>query len=97
MVGGKFKEAHPEYSAKKLAEAIGITEKGIEKQLAKLKAEGFIRREGPDKGGDLLLGPFPSKTNIFLKYPKSFARKAVSLQDGYGPAGFKEQIRYHRQ
>lgn len=42
---------HPEYSAKKLAEAIGITDKAIEKQLAKLKTDGSIKREGPDKGG----------------------------------------------
>lgn len=42
---------HPEYSARKLAEEIGVTEKAIEKQLSKLKAEGRIRREGPDKGG----------------------------------------------
>ena len=44
-------EAHPEYSAKTLATAIGITEKGVEKQLAKLKADGLLKREGPDKGG----------------------------------------------
>ena len=43
--------AHPEYSAKKLSEEIGITQKAIEKQLAKLKAEGRIKRNGPDKGG----------------------------------------------
>lgn len=42
---------HPAYSAAKLAGEIGITEKGIEKQLAKLKAEGRLTREGPDKGG----------------------------------------------
>ena len=42
---------HPTYSARKLAEVIGITPKAIEKHLAKLKAEGLIRREGPDKGG----------------------------------------------
>ena len=42
---------HPNYSARKLAEIIGITPKAIEKHLAKLKAEGLIRREGPDKGG----------------------------------------------
>ena len=42
---------HPEYSAKKLSEEIGITQKAIEKQLAKLKAEGRIKRNGPDKGG----------------------------------------------
>lgn len=42
---------HPNYSARKLAEIIGITPKAIEKHLAKLKAEGLIKREGPDKGG----------------------------------------------
>lgn len=44
-------KGHPEYSAKKLADAIDITEKGVKKQLAKLKAEGLIKRDGPDKGG----------------------------------------------
>lgn len=44
-------KSHPEYSARKLAESIGITPKAIEKQLAKLKADGSIKREGPDKGG----------------------------------------------
>ena len=42
---------HPNYSARKLAEIIGITPKAIEKHLAKLKAAGLIRRKGPDKGG----------------------------------------------
>lgn len=42
---------HPEYSDRKLAEIVGITPKAIEKHLAKLKAAGLIRREGPDKGG----------------------------------------------
>ena len=44
-------QAHPEYSAKKLSGEIGVTQKAIEKQLAKLKAEGRIKRNGPDKGG----------------------------------------------
>ena len=44
-------KTHPEYSARKLAEAIGITDKAVEKHLAKLKAEGLIQRDGPDKGG----------------------------------------------
>ena len=48
-------KVHPVYSAKKLADAIGITEKGVEKQLAKLKAEGLIRRDGPDKGGSWIV------------------------------------------
>ena len=34
-----------------LAAEIGVTAKAIEKHLAKLKAEGIIDREGPDKGG----------------------------------------------
>ena len=46
---------HPQYSAKKLADAIGITEKGVEKQLSKLKAEGLLKRIGPDKGGECIV------------------------------------------
>ena len=46
---------HPNYSARKLAEVIGITPKAIEKHLAKLKAEGLIRRDGPDKGGSWIV------------------------------------------
>lgn len=42
---------NPRHSAKSLAEAIGISAKGIEKQLAKLKAQGVLQRIGPDKGG----------------------------------------------
>ena len=41
----------PYLTTQKLAAAVGITAKGIEKQLAKLKSEGLIAREGPDKGG----------------------------------------------
>ncbi|MBR3065570.1 MAG: Fic family protein [Bacteroidales bacterium] len=48
-------KTHPQYSAKKLADAIGITEKGVEKQLAKLKAEGLLKRTGPDKGGEWIV------------------------------------------
>lgn len=42
---------NPRHSARTLAETIGITEKGIEKQLAKLKSQGLISRIGPAKGG----------------------------------------------
>lgn len=44
-------QTHPEYSARKLADEIGISAKAIEKHLAILKAEGRLKREGPDKGG----------------------------------------------
>ena len=42
---------HPEYTSKTLAAVIGISPKGIEKQLSILKSTGKIRREGPDRGG----------------------------------------------
>lgn len=35
-----------------LAEKIGISAKAVEKQLAKLKADGVIDRKGPAKGGE---------------------------------------------
>ncbi len=46
---------NPHHSAKSLAEAIGISAKGIEKQLAKLKSQGIIRRTGPAKGGSWII------------------------------------------
>lgn len=41
----------PTITTAELAERIGITAKGIEWQLGKLKADGRIRRFGPDRGG----------------------------------------------
>ena len=38
-------------SAAALAERIGITSKAVEKHIAKMKAEGILKRVGPDKGG----------------------------------------------
>ncbi len=38
-------------SAAALAEHIGITPKAVEKHIARLKADGVIKRIGPDKGG----------------------------------------------
>lgn len=34
-----------------LARRIGITTKAVEKQIARLKADGILERIGPDKGG----------------------------------------------
>jgi len=39
------------HTTKTLAELLGLSTKAIEKQLAKLKAEGILVRVGPDKGG----------------------------------------------
>lgn len=41
----------PTITTAELDERIGITAKGIEWQLGKLKADGRIRRIGPDRGG----------------------------------------------
>lgn len=42
---------NPYMSTRDLAEEIGISAKGVEKQLGILKATGRLRRIGPDKGG----------------------------------------------
>jgi ATP-dependent DNA helicase RecG len=44
-------KANPEITMERLAEIIGITSKGIEWQIKRLKEEGFIKRIGPAKGG----------------------------------------------
>lgn len=38
-------------SAAALAERIRITPKAVEKHIARMKAEGILKRIGPDKGG----------------------------------------------
>ncbi|MDY3070422.1 MAG: winged helix-turn-helix transcriptional regulator [Parabacteroides sp.] len=42
-------------SAAALAGLIGITPKAVEKHIAKMKAEGILKRIGPDKGGHWLV------------------------------------------
>lgn len=42
---------NPSMSMAALADEIGISQKGIEKQISKLKKDGVLRRIGPDKGG----------------------------------------------
>lgn len=41
----------PGLSAKGIADTIGITQRAVERHIAKLRDEGRIRRVGPDKGG----------------------------------------------
>ena len=38
-------------SATALAQRIGISPKAVEKHIAQLKAQGILKRIGPDKGG----------------------------------------------
>ena len=42
---------NPRHSATTLAEAIGISKKGVQRQLANLTQQGLIKHIGPDKGG----------------------------------------------
>ena len=55
---------HPNYSARKLAEVIGITPKAVEKYLVKLKAEGLIKEKARTKA-DLGLFYRPSRFGFF--------------------------------
>ena len=43
--------AEPELAARELAQRIGISPRAVEKQIAKLRQEGRLRRIGPAKGG----------------------------------------------
>lgn len=47
----KLLQENPKHTTKTLSEAIGITTKGIEKQLSKLKSQGRITRVGSTKTG----------------------------------------------
>ncbi|MCK4541229.1 MAG: winged helix-turn-helix transcriptional regulator, partial [Spirochaetales bacterium] len=44
-------KATPYITINKLAEIVGISPKGVEWQISRLKKEGKIKRIGPDKGG----------------------------------------------
>lgn len=46
-----FLSDRPEMTIPELAEALDITSRGVEKQIAKLRCEGRLRRIGPAKGG----------------------------------------------
>lgn len=44
-------KSNPKITQNKLAEIAGLTRRGIEWNLAKLKEKGIIKRIGPAKGG----------------------------------------------
>jgi Fic family protein len=44
-------KAKPKLTGKQAAEQLGVSQRAVEKQLAKLKAMGRIARVGPNKGG----------------------------------------------
>jgi len=44
-------KATPYVTINELAEIVGISQKGIEWQIARFKKEGRIKRIDPDKGG----------------------------------------------
>lgn len=47
----KLIKENPNHTTKSLAQSVGISPKGIEKQLSKLKAKGLIKRIGTNRGG----------------------------------------------
>jgi ATP-dependent DNA helicase RecG len=46
-----FLSERPEMTIPELAEALGMTTRGVEKQISKLRQDGRLRRVGPAKGG----------------------------------------------
>ncbi len=44
-------KGNPSITQQQLAKTTGLSRRGVEWQLNQLKAKGFIRRVGPDKGG----------------------------------------------
>jgi ATP-dependent DNA helicase RecG len=42
---------NPQITTAQLADAIGITPKGVEWQISRLKKDGLLKRIGPAKGG----------------------------------------------
>ncbi len=42
---------NPSITIAELVAELGMSRSGVNKQIAKLKAEGVIEREGPDKSG----------------------------------------------
>ncbi len=44
-------KTEPDLSAREIAQKIGITPRAVEKQIAKLRKAGRLRRIGPAKGG----------------------------------------------
>ena len=43
--------ANAEIGAKEISEKLNISQRAVEKQIAKLEQKGLLRRVGPDKGG----------------------------------------------
>jgi ATP-dependent DNA helicase RecG len=46
---------NPSITKVQLSESIGISVSAISQQIAKLKKQGIIRREGADKGGKWII------------------------------------------
>lgn len=44
-------KTHPDITTKDLAASLGSSEKNIEWHIKRLKAQGVLKRVGPDKGG----------------------------------------------
>ena len=43
--------ASPSITISEIADRLGMTKRGVDKNIKRLKVQGIIRRVGPDKGG----------------------------------------------
>ena len=44
-------QVNPSLTLKEIQDVTGLTRRGVEWNIAQLKAKGLLRRIGPDKGG----------------------------------------------
>jgi len=63
-------KATPYITINELVEIVGISQKGAEWQMAKLKKEGRVKRIGPDKGGHWEVIKLKAKTQTSYNFLK---------------------------
>jgi ATP-dependent DNA helicase RecG len=51
----RFMKQNPLVSAAEMAEMLSLTSRAVEKQIAQLKKQGRVKRDGADKGGRWLV------------------------------------------
>ena len=47
----KLIKGNPQITVKELTTLIGLSRRGVEKNIKKLQSQNILRRVGPDKGG----------------------------------------------
>ena len=47
----KLIESNPQITVRELTKIVGLSRRGVEKNIKKLQEHGILKRVGPDKGG----------------------------------------------